>query len=242
MRAEHRDAKLMDATGGHYGPVYNEYIETQNARIQAGELPRAKEIKLESVFIGNGWYDPLIQYAAYYNFTVYPGNTYDYQPFNDSVSNMMYNAMYGMGNCYDQTVDCYTNGADDTCNAADDFCADQVEFVLDTYAERDEYDIREKSSDDVPDPFPYSFFEDYLNSPKVQQAVGACVNFTSSGPDAVGEAFSSTGDDAREADTIEDVRKLVKQGVYVVQYAGDAGRPSFPCSANHFSMSHKPST
>jgi hypothetical protein len=30
----------------------------------------------------NGWYDPLIQYQAYYNFTVWPGNTYDYSPFN----------------------------------------------------------------------------------------------------------------------------------------------------------------
>jgi carboxypeptidase C (cathepsin A) len=49
-----------ESYGGHYGPVYNAYIEEQNAK----NIPGATKIKLESVFIGNGWYvystcDPL---------------------------------------------------------------------------------------------------------------------------------------------------------------------------------------
>ena len=81
---------LLESYGGHYGPVFNEYIESQNARA----IPGAHNISLETVLIGNGWYNPLIQvsfsgtdtkevyltyhtqYQAYYNFTVYPGNTY----------------------------------------------------------------------------------------------------------------------------------------------------------------------
>lgn len=59
-----------ESYGGHYGPVFNEYLETQNALIQSGQLPGAHYIKLSTLLIGNGWYDPLIQYAAYYNFTV----------------------------------------------------------------------------------------------------------------------------------------------------------------------------
>lgn len=55
-----------ESYGGHYGPVFNEYIEEQNKDLQCG----AKKISLESVLIGNGWYDPIVQYAAYYNFTV----------------------------------------------------------------------------------------------------------------------------------------------------------------------------
>lgn len=55
-----------ESYGGHYGPVFNEYIEQQNAHLPHG----AKKIQLESVMIGNGWYDPIIQYQAYYNFTV----------------------------------------------------------------------------------------------------------------------------------------------------------------------------
>ncbi|KAI3480063.1 hypothetical protein L1887_57839 [Cichorium endivia] len=71
-----------ESYGGRYGPVFNEYIEQQNAHA-------AHKIKLKSVMIGNGWYDPALQYAAYYNFTVSPGNTYDYRPFNSSVEEMM---------------------------------------------------------------------------------------------------------------------------------------------------------
>ena len=55
-----------ESYGGHYGPIYNEYFETQNTANIAG----AHKIALEGVLIGNGWYDPLIQYQAYYNFSV----------------------------------------------------------------------------------------------------------------------------------------------------------------------------
>lgn len=56
-----------ESYGGHYGPIFNEYIETQNAKNITG----AKKIALEAVVIGNGWYDPIIQYQAYYNYTVF---------------------------------------------------------------------------------------------------------------------------------------------------------------------------
>ena len=119
--------------------------------------------------------------------------------------------MYGPGNCYDQTVDCRNRGINEICSAADNFCASEVEEVLDNIANRDEYDIRELQ----PDPFPQDFYRDYLNTPKVQQAIGAYVNFSSSNS-AVGTAFGSTGDDDREDGTIEAVRKLVDQGINVV--------------------------
>jgi len=51
---------------GHYGPVFNEYLEEQNALIQAGKLPGAHYIKLSTLLIGNGWYDPLIQCESAY--------------------------------------------------------------------------------------------------------------------------------------------------------------------------------
>lgn len=168
--------------------------------------------------IGNGWYDPLIQYAAYYNFTVYPGNTYDYSPFDKRVQEKMYLGMYGKGNCYDMTVQCYATGRDDVCSASDDFCYGEVEFILDHYAHRNEYDIRELN----PDPFPYEFFVEYLNKPKVQKALGAYVNYSAYN-DIVGtSAFGNTGDDDRTQGSVAAVKKLVEQGVYVVQYNGDA--------------------
>lgn len=130
---------------------------------------------------------------------------------------MLYNNLYGKGNCIDQVKDCYTRGIDSICAAADSFCAEMVESIYDSYSGRDEYDIRELT----PDPFPYPFFEDYLNTPKVLKAIGAYTNFTA-GSAAVWEAFTGTGDDDKEAGTVEAMRELLKQGVSVVMYAGDA--------------------
>lgn len=42
------------------GPVFNEYIESQNAKA----IPGARNISLETVLIGNGWYNPLIQVSS----------------------------------------------------------------------------------------------------------------------------------------------------------------------------------
>ncbi|RDL39293.1 uncharacterized protein BP5553_03633 [Venustampulla echinocandica] len=202
-----------ESYGGHYGPIFNEYIEEQNAK----KIPGAHHISLETVLIGNGWYDPLIQYQAYYNFTVWPGNTYDYSPYNKSVQAQLYNNLYGKGNCIDQVQDCYDRGINEICSAADSFCANFVESIYDDYLGRDEYDMREF----VPDPFPYSYYQDYLNTPKVQSAIGAFQNISGSSS-AVYNAFTATGDDSRESGTIEALRKLVAQGVNVVLFAGDA--------------------
>ncbi|TAQ83628.1 hypothetical protein B7494_g8049 [Chlorociboria aeruginascens] len=202
-----------ESYGGHYGPIFNEYIETQNAK----NIPGAHHISLETVLIGNGWYDPLIQYQAYYNFTVFPGNTYDYSPFNASLQAQFYNNLYGTGNCVDQIKDCASRGLNEICDSADNFCAYLVESFYDNYLGRDEYDVRELT----PDPFPYGFYVSYLNTPEVQSAIGAYQNFSESS-NAVYVDFTGTGDDNREVGTIEAIRKLLKQGVYVVLYAGDA--------------------
>jgi carboxypeptidase D len=40
-----------ESYGGHYGPIFNQYIEKQNAKLPKG----AVKIELETVLIGNGW-------------------------------------------------------------------------------------------------------------------------------------------------------------------------------------------
>ncbi|TVY42902.1 Carboxypeptidase S1-like protein [Lachnellula subtilissima] len=154
---------------------------------------------------------------AYYNYTVFPGNTYDYSPFNASVQEQFYNQLYGPGNCVDQIKDCAARGLNNICESADNFCYYLVEEVLPDNTNRDEYDIRELQ----PDPFPYAFYVDYLNTPEVQKAIGAYQNFSESSS-TVGNAFSTTGDDNREVGTIEALKKLLEQGIYVLLYAGDA--------------------
>lgn len=92
-----------------------------------------------------------------------------------------------------------------------------MENLYDIYLERDEYDFRYLT----PNPFPPSYYVDYLNTAEVQEAIGAYVNFTESST-AVGNAFATTGDDDREIGTVEAVKKLLEQNITVVMYFGDA--------------------
>lgn len=72
--------------------------------------------------------------------------------------------MYGPGNCYDMIVDCNIREIDEVCSYADNFCYQEVEYVWDIVTGRDEYDIRYLT----PDPFPPTYYVDYLNTPEVQ--------------------------------------------------------------------------
>jgi hypothetical protein len=140
-----------------------------------------------------------------------------FDPFNQTIKNEWYNNLYGEGNCVDMTKECYRTGQNSICARADDFCASKVENLYDIYSGRDEYDVRELT----PDPFPYDYFVKYLNLPNVQKAIGAYQNFsTNSG--TVSSAFANTGEDDRESGSIEACQKLVKAGVQVMLYYGDA--------------------
>ena len=202
-----------ESYAGHYVPVFSDYIESQNA----ANIPGAQPIDLNAVLIGNGWFDPSIHFQSYYNFTVSPGNTYIGSPINGSVADQMYENLYGTGNCVDQLNDCALHGGDDVCVDASNFCIDQVESFYDMYLGRDEYDIRELE----PDPFPYSFFIDYLNTPNVQSAIGAYQNYSEVSGFVV-STMGSTGDRAKDVSSIENLSKLLQQGVSVTLYNGDA--------------------
>lgn len=202
-----------ESYGGHYAPAFGTYILEQNEN----KPDDAVTLNLKSVLIGNGWYDPMVQYQAYYNFTVSPGNTYDLSPFNKSISDEMYNNLYGEGKCIDQLKECYSSKANKICRKADAYCAENVESILDIYANRDEYDIREL----MPDPFPYSNYVDYMNTEEVQSAIGAYQNYSESSV-IVSKAFTRTGDDGRREGAIKNLRSLLQQGITVTLHAGDA--------------------
>ena len=65
----------------------------------------------------------------------------------------------------------------------------------------------------------------YLNTPRVQSAIGAFQNFTEYSA-AVGDAFSTTGDDGREDGTVEDMLQLLEQGVTVCLRTSHEQEPS----------------
>ncbi len=172
-----------------------------------------RKLALNTVLIGNGWYDPIIQYQAYYNFSVFPGNTYDYDPYNASTKALWYDNLYGPGNCLDQLKKCKETQDNVICSAADNYCIENVESIFDEVSNRDEYDVRYLT----PDPFPYNFYLQYLNTPAVQSAIGAYTNY-SDYSSTVGNYFNTTGDDARESFTVENMGLLLEQNVTVMMY------------------------
>ena len=46
-----------ESYGGHYGPVFAEYIENQNAR----QGTQTTNISVAALTIVNGWMDPIVQ-------------------------------------------------------------------------------------------------------------------------------------------------------------------------------------
>ena len=108
--SQYANASIHIATisyGGHFGPVFGEYFEKQNEEIESGDLD-AQYLNLNTIFIANGWIDPQLQFASYYNFTgqVPAANTYDFQPYNSTIDHAMFLAEYAGRNCSQMIADC----------------------------------------------------------------------------------------------------------------------------------------
>lgn len=122
-----------ESYGGHYGPVFSRYIQEQAAAHRPGHAPLA----VKTLTIGNGWFDPVKQYEAFYLFA--KDNFYfGTDLYNASALAQLENVVYGKGNCLDQIRQCYAVGTPEVCSVADNFCANEVENFFDVVTGRDE--------------------------------------------------------------------------------------------------------
>ncbi|KAF8445385.1 Alpha/Beta hydrolase protein [Terfezia claveryi] len=217
---------FAESYGGHYGPVFSAYIEEQNERLAAGKLPPGiKELHLRSLGIVNGCVDELIQspyYAIYGNH-----NPYNITAVSRNAADRALDNFFKPGGCRDRILKCRKlqqerdplNVGDNelvnvACRKADEYCgATQLNIYFP--AGRSVYDIAHAD----PDPFPPSFYLEFLNNATVQQAISAPVNFTQSNS-YVYKAFGSTGDMPRGGE-IEDLAYLLDRGVRVALIYGD---------------------
>ncbi|KAH8900587.1 alpha/beta-hydrolase [Thozetella sp. PMI_491] len=206
-----------ESYGGHYGPIFGQYLKEQNAIHVPGAVP----IDLQSVLIGNGCYDAPVTYEAYYNFTVSPGNTYGIRHFTKRQEQQLYDALYGSGNCLDQIKSCRSTKQLGTCLAAMDYCDRKTQGMYLAYWNNDAYDVRSPSQSGAIDSY-----VKYLNTPRVLQAIGARINYTDSS-DAVNNRMVYSGDEILDTGILDDVRKLLDANVTVAMVAGDA---DFVCS------------
>ena len=157
------------------------YFESQNAAIDSGSVTGEK-IDLVALGINNGWYDPVIQYKAYIDFSY--NNTY--KPL---ITESDYNSYMNSYNsdCLPALQQCTaTTGNNNACADAVDTCYNEIEGDI-SAANFDVYDIREPSND----PFPPETYVNYLHTSSVVKAIGAKSTYTECS-DASG--FSNTGD------------------------------------------------
>ncbi|KAI6708701.1 hypothetical protein JHW43_008775 [Diplocarpon mali] len=197
--------------GGHYAPIFADYVTQQNKLNTSGTV----QVPLRSISIEDGFMDTRVQFGAYYNYSI--NNPYDI-PFNDTLQKQLFTNMYGPGGCQDQQNACNANPTDAGCSAAENFCVSNVEDFWDDNVGRSEEDIRQIA----PDPFPDFSFVAYLNRAEIQSAIGASNNFTPASVQTF-TAFNSTGDDSRTGELVtQSMRNLLKQGVSVALFTGDA--------------------
>ncbi|QDS68547.1 hypothetical protein FKW77_010914 [Venturia effusa] len=209
--SKHGVILATESYGGHYGAVFAEYMMKRNEVRAPGYVP----IAISAVLVINGLFNGLIQYPAYYKYAIH--NPYGVPMMNQTVAQRMFDNLFGQGGCMDQLKKCNdANGTDEDCFKADDFCYNAQDLALQA-SNRDEYDIRYLK----PSPFPNRYFEQYLNLPRVREAIGAFVTFTSAS-NVVFNAFLKTGDTVKNLTIMEDMKSLIRRGIPVVLLYGDA--------------------
>jgi len=208
---ENRDFGIFtESYGGHYGPEFADYFEEQNSKIAAGTVT-GQNISLIALGINNGWYDPILQYQAYVDFSY--NNTY--KALITEAEHTSYTNTF-KSSCLPLLKECSTTtGSNSACENAENTCYNDIEGPLSEVGDFDVYDIREPSDD----PYPPETYTAYLAKPSVTSAIGAKATYTEC-PDAPYTKFSNTGDDSRSF--VDTLSTVVKSGIQVLIYAGDA--------------------
>ncbi|KAI8329313.1 Alpha/Beta hydrolase protein [Chlamydoabsidia padenii] len=192
-----------ESYGGHYIPAFADYVLKQNKALSASS--KQVHVNLESIGVGNGLTDPLIQYQYYEKMAC--NSSYgsvlsksDCQRMTDSLPE-----------CVSLAKKCYKTDSTEDCNAAGDYCGNNIEYVYENSG-RSFYDVR--TSHEIP-----STYIKFLNTASTRNIIGATHSYTEcSGP--AGNKFASTSDGNRNfAPRVAD---LLNNGVRVLLYSGDA--------------------
>jgi carboxypeptidase C (cathepsin A) len=182
---ENRDFGLFtESYGGHYGPAFANYFESQNSKIASGSVS-GLSIDLVALGINNGWIDPVSQYKAYADYAY--NNTYKrlvtLSGYNSLISAYNSKCVPAMNSCTS------TSGSNAACSSADTVCYNNVEGPVENANNFDVYDVRAPSND----PNPPETYVTYLQSAAVVKAIGAKSTYAEC-PDAPYTKIINTGD------------------------------------------------
>ncbi|KAI2625042.1 peptidase [Hypoxylon sp. NC1633] len=208
-----------ESYGGHYGPTFFQYFSEQNALIRDGTIPGC-ELQMHTLGIINGIISERVQ-APYYPEHAYR-NTYGIQAVNESIYEYMKMNYYFPGGCRDSidyciSADRSTPDGQALCSQATAICRSLVESPYYVVSGRNPYDIRAKDDANIPP----GYWVDYLNSAKVQNAIGVDINYTSTSSEAIWIGFDYSGDFVYP-NLLEDLETLLQSDVRVALIYGDA--------------------
>lgn len=96
-------------------------------------------------------------------------------------------------------------------------CTNLVVSLFTTLGGRDNYDIRAAANADIPP----TYWTDYVNTARVQNALGVDLNYTDTFSIGVNFAFGLQGDQVRDT-TFHDLEWILEKGVRVALIYGDA--------------------
>ncbi|KAI0394316.1 Alpha/Beta hydrolase protein [Xylariaceae sp. FL0594] len=208
-----------ESYGGHYGPAFFKYFSEQNERIKKGAA-KGVELNMHTLGIINGIVSASLQMPLYPEFAY--RNTYGIKAVNESIYNYMkmnWDFPYG---CKDSLAACAagdrsTPDGKAVCSQAVNVCRNLVEGPYYIVSGRNPYDIRAKDTAEVP-PEPWV---DYLNTARIQDAIGVDINYTSVSSSQIYTGFDYTGDWGYP-ELLEDLEAVVASGVRVAMLYGDA--------------------
>jgi carboxypeptidase C (cathepsin A) len=204
---------FTESYGGRYGPVFTEYFQKQNEKIDAGELDGDK-INLVALGINNAWADAGMVFESH---AEYAYNN----PYRKLINESQYAGIKDnfTTQCKPAIAECKSlEGEDKACVDAMRICQNLVDFPIESNVDFLQYDVREPRFS--PNPVPSGEWQNWLTRPDVVRAIGAQGTFNGCGGEPM-QKILGTGDQARSS--LPSLSKVVRSGITVLLWAGDAG-------------------
>ncbi|CAO3600778.1 unnamed protein product [Absidia cylindrospora] len=193
-----------ESYAGHFIPAIASYILEKN---QAPDLPKDQHINIESIGIGNGITDALVQVQYAENMACY--SSYGPVLAQKDCLEMRRNTPI----CVNLLQKCNDQGTVEDCNQATAYCSKHVENIF-YRSGRNIYDIRALSTGKAG-----TKYNRFLNTRAIRKKIGAKTPFHRAPPD-VHRNFYNNGDYARNF--APDVANCLNNGLRVLLFAGDA--------------------
>ncbi|KAK7959318.1 peptidase S10- serine carboxypeptidase [Apiospora aurea] len=196
-----------ESYGGHWGPGFYRYFYEQNERIRNGTTgSRGVQLEMESLGIINGLISARIQYPFWPEFA--RNNTYGIS----AAARPPSTPASSPTPCRKGTTRHFF------CAYAHRVCNSLALGPYTLLGGRDVYDVRAAAGADLP---PSRAWMDYVNTARVQDALGVDLNYTDKFSVGVNLAFGLQGDPVRDT-TFHDLEWLLAKGVRVALVYGDA--------------------